>query len=352
MALVPADGIGVESFSDASPRPEQWSQSLLTSTHSSDILSVMVEATVPAVAAVAGIPVQAGPPVTVSPAQAIATSGSMMNRSQLTAGAGSGSLITIVPAGGLVTARGAVDARTLAGALADGAAAGIAAAGGPVCQQSAPTLVASAAGLNLTGMQAVAFDLLAGARTVSVVLIVEATLGSLLGGSIPVDEPAMGEPSVAPAQLPSLDRVGIVPANRPIETLKDVVTRFSVEIARGTVHVRDLVTMGPGQRVRARSRGRGCRRCPGQRRDGRSWRHRGHRQAARCSHHQDLRGRSMLAVNLLVRCAPRLSLVVITVPLVLWWYVRKQRGSLAEPSPNHRQSRAWQEHLGSGYRSR
>lgn len=211
-----------------------------------DVLSVMVESAAHAVEAVVGGPIQIESAQMIPADQAVAGVGTMMNRSQLTADGSTGSLITVVPAGGLVTAAGIVDARTLAGALADGVAAGIAAAGGPVCQQSAPTLVASAAGLNLTGMQAVAFDLLAGARTVSVVLIVEATLGSLLGGSIPVDEPAMGGPSVAPAQLPSLDRVGIVPANRPIETLKDVVARVSVEIARGTVHVRDLVTMGPG----------------------------------------------------------------------------------------------------------
>jgi flagellar motor switch protein FliN/FliY len=206
----------------------------------------MVEATVPAVAAVAGIPVQAGPPVTVSPAQAIATSGSMMNRSQFTSGAGSGSLLTIVPAGGLITASGAVDAVTLAGALAAGAADGIVAGGGPLFQVSPPSLVASSAGLDVSGAEAVVFDLLAGGRKVPVILIVEATLGSLVGGSLPVEEPAVREPRVAAAQLPSLDRAGVVPADRSIETLSDVVTRFSVEIARGTVHVRDLVSMRPG----------------------------------------------------------------------------------------------------------
>jgi flagellar motor switch protein FliN/FliY len=211
-----------------------------------DVLSLILQAAAHAVETVAGGPIQIETAQMVPADRAVAAAGTMMNRSHLTAGGASGSLITVVPAGGLVTDAGIVDAGTLAGALADGVAAGIAAGGGPACRLSAPTLVASTVGLDLTGMEAVAFDLLAGARTASVVLIVEATLGSLLGGSIPVDEPAMGGPSVAPAQLPSLDRVGIVPANRPIETLKDVVTRFSVEIARGTVHVRDLVSMGPG----------------------------------------------------------------------------------------------------------
>jgi flagellar motor switch protein FliN/FliY len=74
----------------------------------------------------------------------------------------------------------------------------------------------------------------------------EATLGPLLGGSVPVDEPSMGGPSVAPATLPSLDRAAVVPANRNIEILSDVVTRVSVEIACGTAEVGDLVSMTRG----------------------------------------------------------------------------------------------------------
>jgi flagellar motor switch protein FliN/FliY len=76
--------------------------------------------------------------------------------------------------------------------------------------------------------------------------IAEATVGSLLGGSIPVDEPSMGGPSVAPANLPNLDRAGVVPARHDIEILSDVPTRVSVEIARGTVQVDKLVSMTRG----------------------------------------------------------------------------------------------------------
>ncbi|MDJ0955139.1 MAG: flagellar motor switch protein FliN, partial [Acidimicrobiia bacterium] len=65
-------------------------------------------------------------------------------------------------------------------------------------------------------------------------------------GSIPVDEPAAEGPSVAPAALPDLGRVGTVGADRSISVLSDVVTRLSVEIARGTIQVKDLVSMGPG----------------------------------------------------------------------------------------------------------
>ncbi len=219
---------------------------MLTSTHSSHVLAAMAEATADAVTAVAGVPVQAGDPVAVSPEQAIAASGSMMNRSQFATGAGSGSLLTVVPAGGLVTASGVVDAVTLAGTLANAVADGIVAAGGPLFQISPPSLVASSAGLDVTGAEAILIDLTAGATKVPIILIVEATLGSLVGGSLPVEEPAVGGPSVAPAQRPNLDRATVVPGNRSIETLSDVVTRLSVEIARGTVHVRDLVTMGPG----------------------------------------------------------------------------------------------------------
>lgn len=74
----------------------------------------------------------------------------------------------------------------------------------------------------------------------------EATLGSLLGGSVPVDEPPMGGPSVAPANLPDLTRANVVPASRRIETIADVATRVSVEIARGSAQVGDLVNMARG----------------------------------------------------------------------------------------------------------
>lgn len=73
-----------------------------------------------------------------------------------------------------------------------------------------------------------------------------ATLGSLTGGSVPVDEPPVGGPSVAPAQLPDLNRAAVVPTNRKVETVADVATRVSVEIARGTTQVGDLVNMARG----------------------------------------------------------------------------------------------------------
>ncbi|MGA9595242.1 MAG: FliM/FliN family flagellar motor switch protein [Acidimicrobiia bacterium] len=56
----------------------------------------------------------------------------------------------------------------------------------------------------------------------------------------------MGGPSVAPANLPNLDRAGVVPARHDIEILSDVPTRVSVEIARGTAQVEKLVSMTRG----------------------------------------------------------------------------------------------------------
>lgn len=211
-----------------------------------DTLSAIVDGAVRSVESVAGVPIQVSNAATMPPEQAIAATATMVNRSELYSGTGSGSLTTVVPAGGLVTGGGTVDAVALAGALAAGAADGIAATGGPLLQVAPPSLVPSAADLDLDGAQAVSLELAAGAKRVTVVLIVEARLGSLLGGSIPVEESPVGGPSVAPAQLPSIGRVGVVPASRKIESLSDVVTRLSVEIARGTVRVRDLVSMGPG----------------------------------------------------------------------------------------------------------
>ena len=92
-----------------------------------------------------------------------------------------------------------------------------------------------------------AFDLVAGSRSLTVLWVVEATLGSLLSGSIPVDKPDEEGPSVAPATLPDLGRSGTVPSSRDLSVLADVVTRVSVEIAHGTVQVRDLVSMRPGR---------------------------------------------------------------------------------------------------------
>jgi flagellar motor switch protein FliN len=73
-----------------------------------------------------------------------------------------------------------------------------------------------------------------------------ATAGSSLEGSIPVDEPSKGGPSVAPADLPNLDRAAVVPAYHDIEVLSNVATRLSVEIARGTAQVEKLVGMTRG----------------------------------------------------------------------------------------------------------
>lgn len=210
------------------------------------MVPAMVEAGAGAVAQVTGAQVNIGQIVAVPAADALGGAAMMVNKSQLTAGSQTGSLVTVVPASGIATAGAALDAIKLTDALVSGALAGIAGAGGPMFQALAPQLVTSPAEVSLHGAEAFAFDLVVGTRSVTVLWVVEATLGSLLGGSSPVEEPVEEGPSVAPASLPDLGRAGTVPANNDISRLSDVTTRVSVEIARGTARVEDLVSMGSG----------------------------------------------------------------------------------------------------------
>ena len=218
----------------------------MTTMQTVDLVSAMVESGAAALGEATGTTIHVGQVVAVPAAEAIGASGMMINRSQLSVGSDLGSLLTIVPASGLVTQEAVMDAMQLTGALVTGAVAGIAAAGGPVLQALSPQLVASPATVDLQGAEAIAFDLVVGTKSITVLWVVEATLGSLLAGFIPVDEPATEGPSVAPATLPDLGRVGTIATSRDVSVLSDVETRVSVEIARGTVQVHDLVSMAPG----------------------------------------------------------------------------------------------------------
>ena len=211
-----------------------------------DLLSVMVESGVAAVTEATGTQIHVGQIVAVPASEAICAPGMMINRSQLSAGAGSGTLLTVVPASGLVAANAALDAIKLTDSLVTGAVAGIARAGGPLLQALPPELISTAASVDPTGSEAFAFDLVIDSRSLTVLWVVEATLGALLGGSIPVDEPSVERPSVAPAALPDLGSARGVAAHRDIRTLSDVTTRLSVEIARGTARVEELVSMTRG----------------------------------------------------------------------------------------------------------
>lgn len=218
----------------------------MTTAQSVDLVSAMVGAAADAVATTSGTAVQVGRVVGLSAVDALSAGGVMINRVDLNTGDNGGSLLTLVPAGGLVTAEVSLDAVALTNALVTGAATGIATAGGPLFQVSSPQLIASASSIDTTDAEAIAFDLIVGTKVVTVIWVVEATLGSLLAGPVPVDGSAQGEPSVAPAMLPDLDRAAMVPADRPIEVLADVSTRVSVEIGRGRTQVMNLVSMGPG----------------------------------------------------------------------------------------------------------
>lgn len=211
-----------------------------------DLLSTMVESGARAVAEATGSQIHVGQIVSVPANEAVGAPGMMINRSQLSVGSNSGTLLTIVPASGLVASNAALDAIKLTEALVTGAVAGIATAGGPLLQALPAQLIPSASSVDPTGSEAFAFDLVVESRSLTVLWVVEATLGALLASSIPVDEPAVEGPSVAPAALPDLGRAGGVAANRDIRTLSDVTTRLSVEIARGTAKVEELVSMTRG----------------------------------------------------------------------------------------------------------
>ncbi|MCP4966780.1 MAG: hypothetical protein GY926_16325 [bacterium] len=195
-----------------------------------------------AVTAASGIEVTVGAIAPVPLDAAFGVAGTVAKQSTVVDGAQTAGLITIVPSSGLVSAEGSLDAAQLADALVQGAIAGVAQAGGPLLQFAGSEPLPP--GADVTG-EAFGFDLTAGARSITITWVVEATLGSLLGGSIPVDGPP-GGPSVAPATLPELSRASAGGAQHDLSILSDVATNVTVEIARGSVRVRDLTTMTPG----------------------------------------------------------------------------------------------------------
>lgn len=213
-----------------------------------ELIAAMAHHAAQAVGAVAGANFTAAAPNPV-PIDSIPAGPVMALRAELSAGPQGGGLVTVVPASGIVGGGTAIDPTRLAAALTEGAAAGIAASGGP---QLAPTPVqplVATPGAEDIGATAFEFDLVTGSASIKVRWVVEATLGSLLGGAIPVDAPATEGPSVAPATLPELDRARINGANRDIRVLSGVSTTVSVEIAKGVLKVKDLIELTAGQVV-------------------------------------------------------------------------------------------------------
>jgi flagellar motor switch protein FliN/FliY len=157
--------------------------------------------------------------------------------------------VTIVPASGLVGGGTAIDPTRLAAALTEGAVAGIAAVGGPPLTATPVQPLVAPPGAEAAGATAYEFDLVTGTASIKVRWVVEATLGSLLGGAIPVDAPAKEGPSVAPATLPELNRARVNGTGRDIQVLSDVSTTVSVEIAKGVLQVKDLIELTAGQVV-------------------------------------------------------------------------------------------------------
>lgn len=211
-----------------------------------DLLAAMAQHAAEAVAAAAGSSFTAGPPSPV-PLDSAPVGPVMALRAELSSGPNAGGLVTVVPASGLVGGGTAIDPTRLAAALTEGAVAGIADAGGPVLTPTPVQPLVSTPGAEAVGAAAYELDLLTGNASIKVRWVVEATLGSLLGGAIPVDAPATEGPSVAPATLPELNRASVSGAGRDIQVLSDVATTVSVEIAKGVLQVKDLVELTSGQ---------------------------------------------------------------------------------------------------------
>lgn len=213
-----------------------------TTSHSIDLLQAMVVGGARSVDS----SLIAGQPTPVALGAALEAPGIVVKRSALTDGRQEFGLITVVPSSGLVSSDIALDAAQLTEMLVQGAAAGIAQAGGPALLPKPAVHISAGSELDLADAQAFSFELTAGPRSITVHWVVEATLGSLLGGSIPVDGPTDTGPSVAPATLPELSRAAAGSGDHDLKILSDVVTNVTVEIARGSVLVGDLTTMAAG----------------------------------------------------------------------------------------------------------
>lgn len=217
-------------------------------TPSSDLLSAMARAAAKTVVVAVGAEVTTGVPIPV-PIDAAYGGAVMALRSDLTVGGLGGGLVVVVPASGLVAGGIAIDPTRLATAITEGAVTGIATSGGPAVKASPLQPLVAPPGAEATAATAYEFDLAAGPASIKVRWVVEATLGSLLGGAIPVDASTGQGPSVAPATLPELDRAAAPGNERDITVLADVAARVSVEIAKGTLKVKDLIGLTSGHVV-------------------------------------------------------------------------------------------------------
>ena len=185
---------------------------------------------------VAGIPVTAAGPIGGAGETAVF-------RTQIVVGDAGSGMVMAVPAAG-IPALG-IDASQLVAALAAGVAEGLGALGEAPAQVAA---VEPAPPSDGTGF-AFEFDLNIGPEAIKIQWVVEASLGALLGDGDPVDPPGVEGPSVAPATLPELTPSSAPGHAREMQLLADVPMNVSVEVGRGSLQVRELLSLVQGSIV-------------------------------------------------------------------------------------------------------
>lgn len=173
---------------------------------------------------------------------------SIVARSVLTVDGTSCDLVIVAPAAGLALEAGGLQGDQLVASLTEGAAAGLAATTGALVQSAPPEAIADTSQL-AAGAEAYEFQIRTESEAVAVRWVVEASLGSLLAGGDPVDPPAEEAPSVAPATLPELTSSVAPGRARDLQLLSNVPMDVTVEIGRGSVQVRELLSLVQGSIV-------------------------------------------------------------------------------------------------------
>ena len=213
-----------------------------------DLVAAMAQAAAQACSQASGTSATATPPARV--AELFAPGGdSIVVRSVLTAAGAESVLVVVGPAAGLPSEAGGLDGAQFAAAVATGAAAGLSAVTGAAVQAAAPQPLTDPAQLQTPGAEAYEFQIQTETAQVPVRWVVEATLGSLLAGGDPVDPPVEEGPSVAPATLPELTQSAAPGRARDLQLLSNVPMDVTVEIGRGSVQVRELLSFVQGSIV-------------------------------------------------------------------------------------------------------
>lgn len=215
----------------------------MTATMEQAAVAELAEGAAATLAEVLGVDVSATFPAAASRADYDGESVAM--RSELTVGATTAGLVTVVPALGLTVGDTKIDSTQLVAIIANGAAKGmtkLGAAGVRVAEPQ-PTTATEFAGSPYE------FDLTVGTEAVTILWVAEASLGTLVTGGDPVDPPVAEGPSVAPATLPELTPTVAPGQARELQLLADVPMNVTVEVGRGSLQVRELLSLVQGSIV-------------------------------------------------------------------------------------------------------